>query len=266
MSENAQATAEELGRPRIPAKNSRKPRYLQIAELLREEILQGAHSVGSHLPTESELCKRFLISRYTVREALRHVEEMGLVSRRRGSGTMVRSAEPLMQYHQAVRSVDDLLQYSEATGFKLVHSERVAADPLLAGWLDTRVGVECMRLHGIRYQRRSTRPFSISDVYRRATWQGLPHGYVRIEDAFRSLLELQDLPRIDRLDQSLSAVALNEEQAQELEVAAGSPALRSLRRYFDSRGRLFMAAVSLHPGADFSYFSRYRRSDLTNSA
>ena len=68
-------------------RSSRKPRYLQIAETLREEIHRGEHPVGQHLPTESALCKRFGTSRFTARAALRLIEEMGLISRRRGSGT-----------------------------------------------------------------------------------------------------------------------------------------------------------------------------------
>ena len=45
-------------------------RYLQIARTLRKEIVDGVYPVGSQLPTEHQLCERFAVSRYTVREAL----------------------------------------------------------------------------------------------------------------------------------------------------------------------------------------------------
>ncbi len=45
-------------------------RYLQVARTLRKEIVDGVYPVGSQLPTEHELCERFAVSRYTVREAL----------------------------------------------------------------------------------------------------------------------------------------------------------------------------------------------------
>jgi len=44
--------------------------YLQVARTLKEEIVGGVYPVGSQLPTEDDLCERFSISRYTVREAL----------------------------------------------------------------------------------------------------------------------------------------------------------------------------------------------------
>ena len=101
----------------------------------------------------------------------------------------VRSAEPQVRYNQYVRSIDDLLQYTQATRFQLRHSDRLMADATLAGWLDVRAGTECVLLHGIRYQRRMLKPFCITDVYRRASMQGLPPGFARVEDAMRALIE-----------------------------------------------------------------------------
>src|SRR5262249_18254501 len=57
-------------------------RYLQVARTLRKEIVDGVYPVGSQLPTEHELCERFAVSRYTIREALRRLREDNLVSSR----------------------------------------------------------------------------------------------------------------------------------------------------------------------------------------
>ena len=242
-------------------RSSRKPRYVQIAETLREEIRHGAHPVGRHLPTENALCARFATSRFTARAALRLLEEQGLITRRRGSGTTVRSAETHVSYDQHVRSIDDLLQYTNATGFQFLYTDRVDADPILAGWLNVRVGTECIHLHGIRYHRRTQQPFCLGEVYRRASWQGLPQGFTRMEDAMRQLIEVEFEQRIGRVEQSLSAVTMTEEQAHELKVPLQTPGFRSVRRYFDIRGRLVLVAVTMHPGHLFSYFMRYERSD-----
>src|SRR5262249_6424696 len=63
--------------------------YLQVARALKEEIFGGVYPVGSQLPTEDELCERFSVSRYTVREALRRLREDNVVSSRQGAGTVV---------------------------------------------------------------------------------------------------------------------------------------------------------------------------------
>ena len=51
------------------------------------------------------------------------------------------------------------------------------------------------------------------------------------------------------------------EAARELKVRADIPGFRSVRRYFDIKGRLVLVAVTLHPGHLFSYFSKYERID-----
>lgn len=239
----------------------RKPRYLHVAESLRDEIRRGEHTVGNRFPTEAAICKRFAISRFTARAALRQLEDQGLILRRRGSGTTVRSADVQISYDQHIRSINDLLQYTNATGFQFLYTDRINADAQLAGWLNVRVGAECIHFHGIRYQRRTQQPYCLGEVYRRASWQGLPHGYTRMEDAMHHLIEEQFQHSIGRVEQSLSAVAMTPEQADELKVRHDTPGFRSVRRYFNIKGRLVLVAVTLHPGHMFSYFTRYERRD-----
>jgi GntR family transcriptional regulator len=242
-------------------RSSRKPLYLQIAETLREEIRSGDHPVGRHMPPEAELCERFGISRFTARGALRLLEEQGLITRRRGSGTTVRSTEVRTDFEQHIHSFDDLLQFTNATGLKLLFSDRITADSTLAGWLNVRVGSEVIHFHGIRYHRRTQEPYCLGEIFRRASWQGLPEGFTRMEDSLRHLIEEQSLQQIQRVEQSLSAVAMTPDQALELNVSSSTPGFRAVRRYFDRKGHLLLAAVTLHPGHLFNYFARYERTD-----
>ena len=56
-----------------------QPRYLQLAGLMRGEIDGGVLQVNDRLPGEREICKRFGVSRTTVRHALEELERMGYV-------------------------------------------------------------------------------------------------------------------------------------------------------------------------------------------
>jgi len=58
---------------------------------LRQAITGGTFRPGSQLPTEAELCEMLGVSRTVVREALRVLEDDGLVARRYGVGTFVRN-------------------------------------------------------------------------------------------------------------------------------------------------------------------------------
>lgn len=60
-----------------------------IATTLQKAIIKGSYAYGERLPPERDLAKHYGTSRSTVREALRRLEELKLVTRRIGSGTYV---------------------------------------------------------------------------------------------------------------------------------------------------------------------------------
>ena len=85
-------------------------RYIQVARALRKDIIDGVYPVGSQLPTEYELCERFSVSRYTVREALRRLREDNLVSSRPRTGTLVVPRSTSDSYD--VMSINDLVAFA----------------------------------------------------------------------------------------------------------------------------------------------------------
>jgi len=73
------------------AKSERKTLTDIAQQELRQAIVGGTFGPGSQLPTEAELCEMLGVSRTVVREALRVLEDDGLVARRHGIGTFVRN-------------------------------------------------------------------------------------------------------------------------------------------------------------------------------
>lgn len=55
------------------------PRHQQIADHLRTEISDGEFTPGDKLPSEKRLCDYFKVSRITVRQALKALENEGLI-------------------------------------------------------------------------------------------------------------------------------------------------------------------------------------------
>jgi DNA-binding GntR family transcriptional regulator len=56
-----------------------QPKYAQVVSAIREDIRRGVLVAGDRMPSESELCERFSMSRVTVRRALKELEELGMV-------------------------------------------------------------------------------------------------------------------------------------------------------------------------------------------
>ena len=67
------------------------PLYSQIAEALAALILDGTLAPGTRIEDEVSMARRLEVSRPTTRQALQRLVDRGLISRRRGAGTVVTS-------------------------------------------------------------------------------------------------------------------------------------------------------------------------------
>lgn len=68
----------------VPIKNRRL--FEVVAEQLKDAIFKGQYNSGDRLPSEKELCESFRVGRPVIREALRVLENSGIVSIRPGAG------------------------------------------------------------------------------------------------------------------------------------------------------------------------------------
>jgi len=76
---------------------SNTPKHIQIADIVREQILSGDFSPGTRLCSDAELAVQYNIHRHTVAEGLKILAEEGLLERapRRGSIVTGRHKEPV---------------------------------------------------------------------------------------------------------------------------------------------------------------------------
>ncbi|PAD17924.1 GntR family transcriptional regulator [Shouchella clausii] len=94
-------------------KADHRPLYIQVIDQLKEEI--SHYSEGSKLPSEYELAKQLGVSKETLREALRLLEEDGLVVRRYGVGTFVPSKPLFSAGIEELQSVTNMIASANMT-------------------------------------------------------------------------------------------------------------------------------------------------------
>lgn len=111
--------------------------YEEIVRQIRAMIGEGRLKSGDRLPPERDLAEKFVVSRTSVREALRALESLGLVEIRPGEGTFVRevSVERLIQPLALV-----VASQREAIG-ELFEARRLL-EPIIAGLAATRATPE----------------------------------------------------------------------------------------------------------------------------
>jgi GntR family transcriptional regulator len=131
---------------------------------LKDEIIKGVYPVGSQLPTEEELCERFSVSRYTVREALRRLREDRLVSSRQGAGTTVVPPRPSDSYVHEVMSINDLVAFATSVRFDIDAIEMIPPTPSWRRGSDAR-SVNPGWRRAFRHTEDSDLPVCYTEVY-----------------------------------------------------------------------------------------------------
>lgn len=238
-----------------------RPRYLELANRLARDIARGRHPVGSLLPTETELCAAHGVSRFTVRAALKRLQEQGYVTRRQGSGTQVVAAQPKRAYVHQLGSIPDMLQYARDTWLELGPPVRTRARGALAELLGCAAGREWLAFSGVRRAGADARAICTTNIWLDAAFAGLAPKIGRRRQAIYQLVEeAYGHPTVE-IQQEISATLLDEAQAAALKAETGAPALRILRRYLGPGGTVFEASISVHPADRFAYAMRIRRDD-----
>ena len=109
-----------------PFVSNEVPLYYQLGTILREQILSGTYTIGDQLPTEAELVADYGVSRITVRQALKTLEEEDLIRREAGRGTFVTGHPGVPEPIQMEDTLDDLMSMGRATSVQLLDLRRVA--------------------------------------------------------------------------------------------------------------------------------------------
>lgn len=102
--------------------------YEDILGQLRQLIATGQLKSGDRLPTERNLAERFMVSRTSVREALRALEAMGLIRSRPGEGTFVRE----ITIETLIEPFASLIFAGKGTVMEVLEVRKLL-EPLIAG-------------------------------------------------------------------------------------------------------------------------------------
>jgi GntR family transcriptional regulator len=93
-----------------------RPVALQVSDDLRERIASSM-APGDQIPTEHELAAQYAVSRATVREALKLLEQDGILDVRHGRGRFVSAASGLL-VNRPVTTFESLTEMLKALGYE----------------------------------------------------------------------------------------------------------------------------------------------------
>lgn len=241
-----------------PAAARSGPRYQRIQRVLEDRLASGQYPIGSLMPTEVELATEFETSRFTVREALRHLTQRGFIKRKQGMGTRVVATNPKTEYVQSYDSLEELFHVAIETWFAFHETSRVILDEETATRIGAVAGQEWFRVTGVRWTHPGGRAICHIQSFIPLTYADAVAELESHEGPFFNLLERYTDGPIEEVEQEIRAAEMPPEISRTLGLPNGSWALQLLRRY-RTAGGIMIASFNWHPADQLTYTMRIER-------
>lgn len=227
------------------SRDSPVPLYHQVAEHLRDLIASGKLAAGEHLPNEIDLAQSFTLSRPTMRQALDELVRDGLITRRRGIGTVV-TPQQFRRSAQLTSVFDDLVAAGRKPATEVL-SVRIEDGPHdVAATFGLPNGEHLVALERLRSA--DGEPLVLMRNWLPIRYAFLLQTDLSATGLYQLMRERGDVPASAR--KSISACSAPQRPAELLEVRRGSPLLRVRHVGFDSSGRVLEVGDHLYRGDD----------------
>jgi GntR family transcriptional regulator len=226
------------------------PRYLQIADLMRQRIARGQWPLGEKLPSLEALVEEFGVARVTVRQAMELLARDGLVSPQQGRGTFVTALPAQDKWLKVQTSLDELAQaYRDDKPQVLNIDEAVTKAPLRPEDGTPAERYVFMR----RVHSKNGRPYSVINLYLDERI------FRRHPQRFRSetvipILNAMGRGGIAHAHQVLTIDTADVEVARLLQVPVNAPVAEVRRVFTDADGRVIYLGEVTYRG-DFVHLS-----------
>ncbi|MEE2002938.1 GntR family transcriptional regulator [Alkalimonas sp. MEB108] len=234
---------------------NKQAKYIELGELLLQQILRGHYPLSALLPTEKELCAQHGISRHTAREGLRYIERIGLVERRQGAGTRVIRTNLPEQINQFTQSVQELLEFGQQTRFSIDVCQLLITDKDEMSRLKFSHPREYIYLAGVRSEVHDKKPICYSSIQQFRYHTDLYAKDLDKKTALKQMMHLLSSSNIGRVEQEFTACLLTSDMAQKLNDQAHSAGMRVVRKYFSKQGELVLLAESIYPAHRYRYIN-----------
>lgn len=227
-----------------------KSRYLIIMDKIKEEIDKGNFNPGERLPSEPELAKNFKVSRSTVREALRALEQENIITKKHGIGTFINTKPLYSSGIEELFSVTDLiLRGGHTPGTRLIFSDYITPNIKEKEKLNLKDDVKILLVKRIRTSNQEPLVYCIDKIPANL----LPKGCTLDRESIFKFLEDKANVRIDYATTNIETINDLPEISESLKCDEKTPLLVLKQSHFDEKNRLVLYSINYFRSDNFSF-------------
>lgn len=230
-------------------KSSRIPLYFQLMEKLIDTIHQH-YNEHEKLPSERELCEKYNVSRITVRQALQELTQDGYIYKQHGKGTFVAPksyTQPLLKLYSFT---EEMKKIGKTPSTKVLSFDKIALEERMANNLHLEPHDEAFQIVRLRLADGIPLMYETSYIPQKL-FPHLTRDDVTEQPMYSVFREEYDV-RVTKAVERFSATSVEAEEADQLEVISGEPAMQ-IKRYAYEHDLLIEYTVSIARGDKFDY-------------
>ena len=230
--------------------------YYQIKNIIMDNIKNKVWETGNKISTERELCESYNVSRITVRQALKELENEGYLYRKQGRGTFVmeqKFEQRLSKFYSFSEEIKKMGSFpsTKIVSFGIIEPEQMIAEKLGISSGDKVFAIKRLRLA-------DDEPFGVEIsyiVYRYA--KGLTEESVSKFGLYNALNQKCGLMP-NEATETFDAVSVSNQDAEYLNVSKRAAALR-LERITSAQGNIIEYCISIIRGDKYKYTVQLRK-------
>lgn len=238
----------------------RRPLAAQLRDQIWNMLQENQAQPGDRLPSEDELATRFGVSRVTVREALKMMEEERLVLCRHGVGRFVApgSSDVLQESMTNLKSMSEMAHdLNIPLETKVLSLREEIPDEFIRSRLDLDAGMSVVILERVRLTKGEPVIYSI-DIFPRQSYAGALEAEM-FEGSLVSVMEGRWNTWLAYSKTAISAVCLPDEICKKIGVPPTSAWILLEQTNYNARNQPVLYSKDYHRGDKFQFHVLRRR-------
>lgn len=224
--------------------------YYQLKDIIISKIKTDEWPIDMKIPTERELCNMFNISRITVRQALKELQDEGCIRRKQGKGTYVAAPKYEQHLNSFYSFSEEIRKLGAVPSTNIIYFQILESNESISQILNIDEGSSVFSIRRLRLANKE--PFAVETSY-------IPYDLAKqltkdSVEKYGLYNSLKDICGIvpDEAEETFGALLTDYESSLYLKVKNHSAAL-SLERVTKARGSIIEYCISIIRGDMYKY-------------